>query len=507
MRSSKMLFGKKLNNKGMSLVEVIVAITILGLVAVPVLHSLTTAMVYNAKARNRQEMTLTAESIMETFKGYDLDELKVRFSTGGAGIEGIRVADAGDTGVYDTNPDTGTGFHYTHSSAPLPDPVVGDTYTFSINDMKADNGQFYDVRITATPNSIENVMVQEDMEPTRDAVFKGDRTFDTSAVDEAFDDFKRDANKDRLKNYFDGLSDHDSDGDLADPVVVIGSTELDLRDGTNVEQLYDPSASVFYVKNYIKLQERELTFDITKNGSDEYVVTPKMVYKYNLKDFPYYLKKRNAAPPVDEYDPPSSIPGNTTEFRGESKTLDYFPDDGSYLQFEVDLSSICTDGVIYKNPDTAGLNRLFIYYYPQYNLDEGKDKIIVNMDNTANIRNFQCYILKQRAEDINDSNTKTKESRYKGNVVINDSTSSLEVFHNFDYNIGEGSSTPSPFISGASATHSYTKEVSGGTTQLVNRFTQQEVLSYTLSLEVTQGDDPNKRTITTLESTMNERIK
>lgn len=93
MRSSKMLFGKKLNNKGMSLVEVIVAITILGLVAVPVLHSLTTAMVYNAKARNRQEMTLTAESIMETFKGYDLDELKVRFSTGGAGIEGIRVAD------------------------------------------------------------------------------------------------------------------------------------------------------------------------------------------------------------------------------------------------------------------------------------------------------------------------------------------------------------------------------------------------------------------------------
>ncbi|MDE7207364.1 MAG: hypothetical protein K2N90_09465, partial [Lachnospiraceae bacterium] len=263
--------------------------------------------------------------------------------------------------------------------------------------------------------------------------------------------------------------------------------------------------SIFYVKNYIKLQERELTFDITKIGSDEYVVIPKMVYKYYLKDFPYYLKKRNATPPVDEYDPPSSIPGNTTEFRGESKTLDRFPDDGSYLQFEVDLSSICTDGAIYKNPDTAGLNRLFIYYYPQYNLDEGKDKIIVN--NTANIRNFQCYILKQRAEDINDSNTKTKESRYKGNVVINDSTSSLEVFHNFDYNIGEGSSTPSPSISGASATHSYTKEVSGGTTQLVNRFTQQEVLSYTLSLEVTQGDDPNKRTITTLESTMNERIK
>lgn len=505
MRSKRTLIFKKVNNRGMSLVEVIVAITILGLVAVPVLHSLTTAMVYNQKARTRQEMTLTAESIMETFKGYDLDELKARFTTGGAGIEGIRVADASDTGVYDANPDTGTGFHYTYSSAPLPEPTVGDVYTFSINDMKADNGQFYDVTITATPNSTESVMVQEDMESTRDAVFKGDRAFDTSAVDKAFDDFKRDANKDRLKDYFNGLSSHDSDGDLADPVVVLGATELDLRDGTKVEQLYDPRASVFYVKNYIKLQERELIFDITKNGSGEYVVTPRMVYKYYLKDFPYYLKKRNGSTPPDPYGP-STPSGNTTEFRGESKTLDHFPDDGSYLEFSVDLSSVCTDGNIYKNPDTAGLNRLIIYYYPQYNLDEGKDKIIVN--NTANIPKFQCYILKQRAEDINDSNTKTKESRYKGTVVINDSTSSFEVFHNFDYNIGEGSSTPSPSISGASATHSYTKEVSGGTTlQLVNRFTQQEVLSYTLTLEVAQGEGANRRVITSLESTMNENIK
>ena len=71
------------DHRGMSLVEVIVAITILGIVAVPVLHSLTTAMVYNQKARTRQEMTLTAESIMETFKGYDLPILFERF--GGSG--------------------------------------------------------------------------------------------------------------------------------------------------------------------------------------------------------------------------------------------------------------------------------------------------------------------------------------------------------------------------------------------------------------------------------------
>ena len=82
----------KLNNGGMSLVEVIISITILAVVAIPVLHSLTTAMVYNTKARIRQEMTLKAESIMESFKGYSLKELNEMFKSGSgiAGLPGVR---------------------------------------------------------------------------------------------------------------------------------------------------------------------------------------------------------------------------------------------------------------------------------------------------------------------------------------------------------------------------------------------------------------------------------
>lgn len=485
-----MLRSKGKNNQGMSLVEVIIAITILGLVAVPVLHSLTTAMVYNAKAGNRQEMTLTAESIMETFKGYSLEELISRFG-GDISIGGGTGAGSGIEGVDYQAIDADSG--YRCASA---DIVVGTetarAYTFQINDMKADNGQLYDVTITATPNSVESIVEMEDMETTRDAIFRADRAFDTQALSKAIADFSSDANKTGLKNYFSSLSE--------DAVVKVGGNSFVIKDGNNIDYLYNSVYSVSYVGNYIKLHERKLTFDISHDTTtDEYIVTPKMVYSYCLVDYPYYVKEEPASVD-DKYiteggsDSPS---GNEETLPGRSEKLDCYPTDGTYLEFEVDLSSVCTDGNIYKNPTAAGLNRLFIYYYPQYDLTAGNDKIIIK--NNANIPDFQCYILKQRAADINDNQTKIKENSYKANVQINNSAPRFEVFHNFDDNIGEGSSTTAPTISGTiSGVYSYTKEVS-----LASRFEEKEVLSYKLELKVEQEG----RTITTLESSMNEKIK
>lgn len=476
-----MLRNKRKDNRGMSLVEVIIAITILGLVAVPVLHSMTTAMVYNAKARNRQEMTLTAESIMETFKGYSLDELKTRFSGGGSGIEGVNFQAV----------DADSGYSYT--AAPI---TVGtetaDEYTFFINDMKADNEQLYDVMITATPNSVEKVVEMEDMETTRDAIFKADRKFDTEAVSKAIADFSSDANKTGLKTYFSGLSD--------DAVVKVGDDVFEIADGSNIDYLYNASYPVSYVGNYIKLHERRLTFTVERNASDEYVVTPKMVYSYCLVNYQYYVKVEPESV-EDEYPNGGDGGGNVETLVGESRILAQYPADGTYLEFEVDISSVCTDGNIYKNPIAAGLNRLVIYYYPQYDLNAGNDKIIV--ENNANIEDFQCYILKQRAADINDNQTKIKENSYQANVQITNSAAGFEIFHNFDDNIADGSSTTSPNISGTYAgAYSYTKDMTDSTS-LAAKFEEKEVLSYKLALEVTQGG----RLITRLESSMNEDIE
>lgn len=487
---------KKLHKdaRGMSLVEVIIAITILGLVAVPVLHSLTTSMVYNVKARNRQEMTLTAESIMETFKGYDLDTLKTRFSAGGAGIEGVDVAVPGDS-AYNSDADTGSGFHYTYASPDLSDPTaIGGVYTFSINDMKADNGQFYDVTLTATPNSVETVMEPDNMETTRDAVYKGDRSFDTSALQKAKEDFENNHQTD-LASYF--------ASSYSDAVIKKGSNIINIKD--EISEVFDSSFAAYYVGNYIHLHEKRLELQITKSSSDEYVVTPKMYYSYYMENYPHYVRVEQASIPPDEYPDADSTESGHVEpnaiVEGDPPTIRY-PATGD-LEFEIDLSSAYPDGYLYKNPVTAGLDRLFVYYYPQYNLDVGYDKVVI--DNQANIANFQCYVLKQCAADINENQLKIKENGYKANVEIRNSASGFELFHNFDDNIGDGSSTTAPSISGTyDKASSYTKLAPGGDlTELASRFSEKEVLSYKLDLLVTQDG----RTITRLESSMNERIE
>lgn len=479
-RQMQMLMCKKgrADNRGMSLVEVIIAITILGIVAVPVLHSLTTAMVYNAKARNRQEMTLTAESIMETFKGYSISELCARFTSGGRGIEGISVND------------TGNGFSWTYSSAPG-SPASGDTYTFSIKDMKAENGQLYDVTITATPKEVKSVMVPEDMEPARDAVFKGERSWDINARQKAVDDFN--ARQDELRNYF--------AASYSDAVAKIGNDVITIKDKT--ARVYESASGMYYVNNYIKLHERQLVFDIeTADAGSSYIVKPRLVYQYFIDGYPYYKRIEPGSVP-DPY--PGAVPGSAEVMVEEVVTMAgpmtiRYPASG-YLEAAIDISSACTvDGTekyIYKNPTNVGakgLERIFIYYYPQYNLDAGKDKVIIN--NSTDISNLQCYILKQRTSELNDTVMQTKENSYQGNVEINNTRSgSVVLFHNFDDNIGGGSTTVAPSIMGAAEAVRIS--------ELDTHFKENRALTYSLELEVKQGG----RTITKLEGSMNEGIK
>ncbi len=297
MRNRKMLFGRKLNNRGMSLVEVIIAITILGIVAVPVLHSLTTAMVYNQKARIRQEMTLTAESIMETFKGYDLETLFERFGGSGdaslkgdGGRAGVNVdssdneiPDVGIKGVKCKFVDTDSGYYYESEPYTIPYAEGDKTakkYTFYIDDMKADNGNLYDVTITATPNSIEDIMEPIQMEPTRDAVFLGNRNYDTEAHDKAVDDFKTNHKSDLLAEF--GANAYaDVDGEKKEITEAFIENEMPIG-------------------SYIKLDEKHLTFDIEEKD-DNYEVNVQLEFTYHFVEYPYYVKKGHSSVP-DEYE-------------------------------------------------------------------------------------------------------------------------------------------------------------------------------------------------------------
>lgn len=66
----KGLFNKKLNNNGFSLVELLVAVAILGVIVVPIMRSFTTSSITSAKAQAMQNATSVAEKVMETVRSF-----------------------------------------------------------------------------------------------------------------------------------------------------------------------------------------------------------------------------------------------------------------------------------------------------------------------------------------------------------------------------------------------------------------------------------------------------
>ena len=68
--------GKKMNNAGFSLVEVLVAVIILALVAGPILMAFVMSARFNARARESQRISVVAESVMEEFKGLSIKQAR-----------------------------------------------------------------------------------------------------------------------------------------------------------------------------------------------------------------------------------------------------------------------------------------------------------------------------------------------------------------------------------------------------------------------------------------------
>lgn len=70
---------EELNNKGFTLLEVLIAILILTIVLIPVLRSFYVTAQVNQKARTKLRSTMVAQDIMEGLKGYETDEIAAQF--------------------------------------------------------------------------------------------------------------------------------------------------------------------------------------------------------------------------------------------------------------------------------------------------------------------------------------------------------------------------------------------------------------------------------------------
>lgn len=436
--------GKALNNAGMSLVEVIISMAILSVVVVAVLQSLTTAMVYNAKARKRQDTTFKAETVMEVFKGYNVSDLYDTFTTASTGADDAKTAaQAKLKGMFGE-----AGEYKVTGADPRTNP--GGTITFDINDIEIKStdsgvGEQYDIQVVAKPTAGE-VYAIEKFNDVTDAVFVSRETYDTEARQKAFEAFQ---SSDANYNAF--LSDLQSNNTEDGNILVCDA------DGNDLD--IDKVKAALTV-NHIALKERVTTFTVDDSG-----VTVEMVYKYGIEGFPYYRKVYPDVIP-DTYDPDSTPgdgegtpPASTPPLAvaGELKYASYSADNLKY-EVTVDDSSI----------SKAELEKLYIYYYPQYatwndidadgNVTESKKvQDIIEIDNQrtgvpgAPAPTIRCYLIKQKCETMSEATVRVRDEGYKANVKKIGS-GSVELYHNLNDNVGvnPGSTgtTASPDISG-----------------------------------------------------------
>ena len=74
--------GQQLNkNAGFSLLELLIAVTILAIITIPMLHMFVTSARINGKSRITLRATVLAQDIVEGLKAYHIDEIQDQFNT------------------------------------------------------------------------------------------------------------------------------------------------------------------------------------------------------------------------------------------------------------------------------------------------------------------------------------------------------------------------------------------------------------------------------------------
>jgi prepilin-type N-terminal cleavage/methylation domain-containing protein len=461
------------DNKGMSLVEVIVAITILSLVVVPVLQAMTTATIYNAKARVRQDLTLTAESIMETFKGYDLESLVDMFNDKDKNVAGINDDDS------------------TRYNAPTLDDIEDHNkeLEFTIENIKQNNKN-YTATITLTPNGENEVFEIKNVDSSKDAVFEGTNTYDSNLYSNIYSNAYMESD---YEEFYSGFISKpvDKEGKSLGTKFMVADESNNAKTITSAEE-----AKSLDVSSYIEVDSRELIFEIVKDDEGKYNVNASITYRYYIKDFPFYTPS-TVSQKHDSYygeGETETAEDNQTAYIGELHYVTYPTNGDDYFTYTVKFDGFSDS---YKFFTGEELEQLYIYYYPEYDVPEGKDIIVIN--NTANVADVNCYIIKQKNNDISDTRVTLYEQKYKPTVKCTNSAENFILYHNFDTNIGDsedGSTTsftiPEGFTSGK-----------GGNITTSSDLFKKEVISYTIEIDISY----NGSSVTNLKSTKNESIK
>lgn len=331
----------KLNNKGMTLVEVLVAIIILSVIGISFLRSFSYASQYNMKAKEKHQALVLAQSLMEGIKAYDMSVVDTQFSNSvtNADFKLYRLANVGGDDVVRSS--DGFGKYKLDKVK-----YNGSTYTVVIEASRsAASG---DVVVSGNIGSLNSASEY------RDAFFV-----------EPFEDEQTDV----LKTVWNHLLSCDTTRGGAYPGVI----DHLVPSGTSEDLAFLSNETM--LKNLITVTEREMQIDIQETAASS-SVNVTVIYKITLADYTY-----------------------TDSTSGTDFTI---PHDIPTVPPEVIFTYTCYDNSTTK-PQGVDLDDIYIYYYPAYSTDAtggshswlycGADKITID-NGSANNKNV--FLIKQR---------------------------------------------------------------------------------------------------------------
>ena len=454
MHSLYHLHKKKMNNKGMTLIEVLVAMAILAIIVTPTLRMFSTSSGMNLRAKKVQRATSMGESIMETFKAYTMEQLCYQFKYG---------TFKGSDGSVSVTASYPTG----DASPLLTDDTLNNDATeihFAINNATYDRSK-YNIDIYAKPLSSPVIMN-----------FDGPNQY-TDAIIEIKETLVRENNLEGLGNLtlaevFTELRDKAKTNftdNHTDAIYNIGEVELskvkrtiDINvsdDGTNQKVTKAVKYSCEAKVNYTKTVTGGATGATTTTGSQD--ITDRDLLTYVVK----YADGEDESETFTVYDNSGTIAGTDATYGKKHKLnniyLYYFP------ALEVTYGDDCEDEINI----TGALSSIY----------SGGDHAKATGNELLNF-----YIVRQVPTVFSsDALLLRSEARYNYKVNYGLGEGKCNILHNYgewlvDRDSDEGyAAVPmnSSHLTGITDMDKYVKKISDGIVEKTN-------LIYTLKVEV-----------------------
>ncbi|MDE5891523.1 MAG: type II secretion system GspH family protein, partial [Acetatifactor sp.] len=371
---------KKINNMGMSLVEIIVAMAVLMIVMVPVLYTFVYSANFNARARLRQQTTAAAQTVMENLKAYSVENICRSFNDKTFPVSGVGSAGFDELIL--------SGVTFTPEGVPV---YSGGEISLQISGMEYQR-QTYDVEIKLTGHGSEASSIDslkyESYSPENAASY----AVSNAAMDS-------DALREIMGIVAQKWNSKENSAGSPDPSATPAPTSAPASHSAS-----EVDASK------IKITERELKVDIAQEGS-EYVAKISCVYTFEVNDYSYVNAATGAS---GTFDIPEA--GDPPEFSNK---------------YQVNLSGVEGAADLSKEffRQSTPLEYLYLYYYPAYNHIPGvtslgpaapvkvsRDQITIN--NTTGTE-VACYIYKQKNLAISDAKLRSSESSYQVHITLN----------------------------------------------------------------------------------------